>query len=488
MYLAAHVKQSHVGIFLRESKVEEPKPGVRTISSLLRTSCSLHSYQSVWNYDEPTAEPSQVGMGTSTEWKPEWRSSKTCKETFFVWNNLYSESNWIYGMFQHRQVEIGDGRKHIYDKGDFMKPHYDSTLPPRGQLPHTMTMLVTDDISPVRICGQPVQVTIGNHLPPTSDSIWIVFFTLDCPHEVVPVNCPRISFTFPVFGKYKGIAPQIPESYNVRNVYELLLEKIDETDPENEDEVNELAGWIKLLRDDDFLRDVAVIQAYNGETIRDHDGYPVIRDLSDYKDQSTRVYIRYTDESGTRKEHVLDADEDSFQVPEGSSDVNVFYSSPQTAAMAALRDQIEDMIQVVEPVCITHDPIRDDVEVPSYAFLCRLQGRYQQFDTAEQLQPADRQLYDFLQRKGYRVAFYPLAKDLQHFYVSEFKDKDSAIPLLEWIWNDQRFAPLNENDLEHVTDAEIVFDDSASYDIAFTRVFAMLAVWSECSKPTDASV
>jgi len=153
----------------------------------------------------------------------------------------------MHGVFSSNPA-VGIGSRHCYLKNKgFMKEHVDIRLADLNRRPHWGTLVLTNNIDSLRICGKPVPL----HKRTDKSDQYAVLFSLDCPHEVLISDLDRVSYTFPVFGR---TADKISVDTRIQNKFDITLDQIEEYQQKGGD-VRIVDAYVNLLGYDEICRD-----------------------------------------------------------------------------------------------------------------------------------------------------------------------------------------------------------------------------------------
>lgn len=245
----------------------------------------LQTFTDVWALIPKN--PSHVSVQNQDIYNPNLRQSVSIKDKF----SIPHIPDLFHTYFS--KIQIGTGSKHVYYRGNFMKRHYDTRKPDLKELPHIMTLVITDSLSELIVDGKSAEYYLLNSINSKDHyrGKYCVLFTLDCSHEVEPICISeRHSFTFPVYGEYNPFW-KIPKSVPTYNCYDVILTQLEEF---NYIEFSILEGLLKILNDEDINMMSIRIRLENGEcfcppTI--NESYLTLEDDSLFK-------ISYEDETG----------------------------------------------------------------------------------------------------------------------------------------------------------------------------------------------
>lgn len=397
----------------------------------------------VWEMTD--GETSSVGVDGVSVVDTSVRKSESIYKKFEINNEkkCYSTSesvNIIRRLF--KKVHFGIGTKHIYSRGGFMKEHHDKKFPPHrldngDELPHIMTMIVTKSLDDFRICGKSLDTV---HIRESSYGAmhYVILFTLNCPHEVLPVTSTRHSFVFPVYGIYNGVRMSRVNN-PLKSVYSDFLERIDDVINDSPDcrGLSALYGASKGISENIRILTAAICKIRD-VYIRDDDGY----NGDDYDDDNC-VRNDNDDETVMRLLIIL-----RKMIVELEEDVTSEYKEFLNTETA---------------------PIPDDIIVPSCPFVIVLNGRYLPDSSIADLVPFDKRLYEFFSR-SYATDFAPVTRtnmeELKTYYYIDSNFK---------LCNGSDYASKRLKKLS-VDDVYVEYDDEGGYDPHYSRVRAVLVV------------
>jgi hypothetical protein len=408
----------------------------------LNKEINCRNQSDVWAISK--GKTSKVGVEGKDVYRSDLRKSESIKNAFTI-----ELTNNVTRYFS--KVKVGLGSKHIYVPGDFMKEHYDTKLPDMDGLPHIMTMIVTDSIEQLKVCGQKVPVIKGYGSEYVKK--YIVLFTLNCPHEVVTIEQGiRHSFVFPVYGHYRGV--KLKSYKQTGNLFDKILEVIDRSDAYSS-ELLYLEGWLKSLEN-------PTINSLIHRLIKANDEYYE-------EDCNTETYyeVTYTDEKGERK--TCDG-VGSFEVS-FAKDLILNLTKGQTQMLKEIRSLVvkekqsanEEYAQFMK---LEVNPFLDTTEVPLHPFTVVLQGRYLPTATVKDLISQDLAIYNFLTKKR-KVTFYPLSS-------VDIYEQGCVLELVKTGLTSELSKP--RYGLTSITEEQVDFNDEGGYEPSFTRVRAMLSV------------
>ena len=135
-------------------------------------------------------------------------------------------------------------------------------------------MIITDDISRLRIKGKPVKQAENMIYKYNT-----IIFSIDYPHEVVTGYKDRISFTFPVYGIYDPYH-KIPD-FSCRDIFQKVLEKMDD----KKLSLEKIQGYIRSLEFSD----------------EDYKISSLLKHLNDDETEDGYFRIKYTTTDGEKK-------------------------------------------------------------------------------------------------------------------------------------------------------------------------------------------
>ena len=437
----------------------------------------------IWQFRDPEAETTSIGMDGKTTYDPNLRKSKSVRNKFAV---LPRELYRINGLFL--KLEIGVGSKHVYEEGDFMKEHYDSRQPNEsGGLPHIMTLILTRDLSHLMVNGKPLEAPEKS---PYGTGIYGVLFSLNCPHEVTPVKEPRVSFVFPVFGIYDPITniskqikcrrrgiPQSITDHVFTKVKEVVASLLQHGKNKNTtDDLRQMYGYIKALGNESISLRTEKLLALDDTWYEPSDG----------------AYGRVVDTPWLKCSYICDNKlytiyQKSVNVKEMAKYGNFVQSVEGVPAfLTCLLNLKDDILQLAEdeesdeeddesddddneeeqPEENPEQKQKNQVDVfpPGQPFAIICSGRYFQDHVAPQgLTPIDRKIYDRLVQEERKVQFIPVAEKplMTTFYIQRSGRVTRAQPT---------------HRIGYTTDIWAEFDDSNSYDPRYTLVYGVFLV------------
>lgn len=419
-------------------------------SSYLRITHIEDSKIDVWNLRE--GEASTVGIKGEVSYQPELRSSVSIKNKF----NIAYKNDSDY-MQYFTKIKIGIGSKHIYPVGGFMKEHYDTRLPDLdGRLPHIMTLVITNSISTFRVNGKkPYTRHTAN--------FYSVLFSLNCPHERLPVKKETHSFVFPVYGVFNpGHSLKPVNSDSIFTVVQGALH-------DERLEIEQKQAYIDSLGDEElsclFVK-YMFFHEKEPDSSRRHgvEKEDVI---------PTAVQITYTDsENQTHTMEIVD-DCETVTIPFGKN-IKVTKKVMSDKNFVALIDKkIESLKQKAESAYL--ESLKSDIpefkfdftDKPDIFFIV-LRGRYF-YDTFEDsLTPYDKALYEYAKKAGKKVT-------LQHTTLSDgyLRDENNFPTYME---KDGKLEKVISMPSYEVSDVKIEFDDQGGYDSHYKLVYGALLV------------
>lgn len=409
----------------------------------------------VWEYSDGEASPSKVGVKGELVVRPDLRCSHTIRDKFKL-KYIPSFLN-----FYFPKILVGLGSKHIYREGDFMKEHYDTRLPDKDGLPHIMTMLVTDDISHLRVNGKTVNLTKPKRNSYGDEDKYIVLFTLNCPHEIIQLgkNKVRTSFAFPVYGIYDpffGLKKKV-SSKEPANIYDKLLEIIDN---EEYEDLAELQGYIDALEDFELSQEIVKYRFRHGDSVPSERNHGVRAE--NYECGYEPNYVTEITYKG--KIVVLSSIDDEFSGENFSVKIKVPGMDKIQERILVLKKESEILLEKNERAeTIELKASELPTEQP---FTVLLAGRYFQDSTESDLVPIDRCLYEALLRTGRQVKFLPVTKfspEITNYVLEDGK-----------LCNAQGRIGLNKSVSIHSFDVE--FDDQGGYDSCLSLAYGCLLV------------
>lgn len=413
-------------------------------------------------------EPSKVGVSGQEQYRAELRQSTSIRGLF-----SFKMRDQIKRFFS--KIKVGTGSKHIYVAGDFMKEHYDTKLPDLDGLPHIMTLIVTNSIEELRVCGKPVPRISSDSYERT----YGVLFTLNCPHEVLPIQYgTRHSFVFPVYGEYKGLTTR-PGKESI-NLYDSIIEALHD----KANTPSHLHGWLKSVENPAVERLIIRLRKMDGDYIGDanygsneYNGYGDYRDhdddYSEVEDQG--VYAgTYTDEKGETVEGEFSS---VFEIP-FAKNLSIKAVSGKVMILKKIEtlvlEEKADMEAKYKQFLDTEvPPLSPDTEIPSHPFFVQLQGRYLPAATAADLVSRDAVVQKFLVDKGRKVEFVPVSagdRDYDAGLVFMFHDGKLVSTGSRWSRSVEKFDKLSSSG------GYVEFDDQGGYDPHYSRVSGMLVV------------
>lgn len=398
----------------------------------------------VWKLEGETE--SEVGMEEKNEVRTDLRRSKSTRDKFEITRPHRDICRYF------EKIHIGIGSMHVYERNDFMKEHIDRRLCDHDGLPHVMTLVVSDDMTPLRINGEIVCSSA-------------VLFSLDCKHEVLPSYNKRRSFTFPVYGIYNPFYEYKQRRATGINLYDEILRHIDEENPES-DELRPLIGVIDVLG----IREKKLLQALH----LFNSGYGIYDD-EDPKiplENTVETYINYTINGIAQKDRVTaklvipNATNITFEEKSMHPGYHVF----DVLRRAVLREK-EYTEAAYAKICRQEiKELPDDVmrTLPKYPVMIALIGRYFSDSTIDSLVPEDRAIYNLVSKTrkvSLSIAYEPSYKE--NFFV-EFSDGE-FVQTSNTMWHRRR-------DHLDISDISVEFDDSHKYDASFTWCRGVLIV------------
>lgn len=400
----------------------------------------------VWKLD--AKDPSCVNVQGETKMRPDLRCSKTIRNKFQI---RYVSSD-ITCYFE--KIHIGIGNMHVYEPGDFMKEHVDQRSADCEGLPHVMTLVISDDMSPLRINGNVVN----------SEA---VLFSLDCRHEVLPVKQTRRSFVFPVYGIYNPFYHRKHDRINCKNIYDAVLKEMDMTDPESDD-LRMLIGAIRIIGIDEEL--LEALHIFNGGCDL-YDEYNNPRNPTTRLDSTTEFYVNYTVDDVTHREKMTPelkipaATNITFEKEITHPGYDVFEQYRVDVINAKANEELR-YAKIYKQECkeLPEDAMRT---LPNYPVIIVLSGRYFSDSTIESLTPKDKAVYDLVSK----------TKKVHFSIATDLCDYDRKI--LQFNNGQFTFANLIENDkLSHLSICgfTVEFNDENAYVAKFQSCYGVLFV------------
>ena len=437
----------------------------------------------IWQFRDPEAEATSIGMDGKTTYDPTLRKSKSVRNKFTV---LPREVYRIKDLFL--KLEIGVGSKHMYEEGDFMKEHFDSRQPDEsGGLPHIMTLILTRDLSHLIVNGKPLEAPDKS---PHGTGIYGVLFSLNCPHEVTPVKKPRVSFVFPVFGIYDPIAniskqikcrrPGKPQSITdhvltkVEEVIDSLLQR--GKNKNTTDELRQMYGYIKALDNENICLRTERLLALDDTWYEPGDnavGRVVdtpwlkclyIRDNKLYTIYQKSVNVKEMAQYGNHVQSVEGVPAFFTCLLNLKDDIHQLAEAEESDDDDDEDEDDEDDDEQPEENPEQKQENQVDVFPPGQPFAIICSGRYFQDHIAPRdLTPIDRKIYDRLVKEERKIQFIPVAEKplMTTFYIQ----RSGRVT---------RTPPTHR--IGYTTDIWAEFDDSSSYDPRYTLVHGVFLV------------
>lgn len=427
----------------------------------------------IWSWDESEAQDSTIGIEGDIQYRPDLRKSKSIRDRYMIDNIPEIFNNYF------TQLCIGIGSKHIYSKGSFMKEHYDTRREDKEQLPHIMTLIVTnrDGLANLKVNGNFVKAPTL----PGSDNyndLFGVLFSLNYPHEVTEVTSTwksRVSFTFPVYGTYDPTAAQSKALKNIEsstNQYSYILNVVERylnMKDYNTEDIAKLHGYLKIIECDDI--DSLMIKLKN---CANGYGSHYEEDNFDYSDFQCFFKISYECTDNDAKATTI-ITSDLVEISEAKN----IKIEPFDFLHNILLN-IKKIIKKMEQDDLSHynDIIYSDnseklqqISIPNEPFFIQLAGRYFTDSQIKDLLPLDKCIYEKIISESRKVSFYPM------FQIQDEDDFRQSVPLYTVSVPHKALIRWSRTSVDSiVSDVEIEFDDGSEYNPKYKLVSAVLFV------------
>lgn len=437
---------------------------------------------------EDGAEPSTVGIAGSDEKKTEVRSE--LRNSMSI-RNKFSIPKCPQNIKQFfTQIHIGVGSKHMYKVGSFMKEHYDLRLPNYGDLPHIMTLIITNNVKNLIVDKKRIQDVVDEEKNPYNYFDFAVLFSLNCSHEVTLLEyCEnRYSFVFPVYGIYDPLARIYDiisiSSKHVQNKFDCVLEQVEDC--------------IKHIEE---KKDLSLLEGYHGKvnmlhgyiaTLSDH----VLTTLSILLKQKCGLYnISCTSLCGELMDisiesyyHVSFESKDGIKITEYRNDIlelkemynikispvdhktTILFNMKSRLANLKISDDIEYRSSLNSISSEMKEKLTQQItKEEGFPLIMTLQGRYYEDSGIEDLIPVDKHVYEEFVKRDMAVKFVPLAE------CPEFCNRRKFLTP-RGIENPDDFDNEDLDDKSLVKNMNLEFDDQQTYSGCYTRIRAALII------------
>lgn len=314
----------------------------------------FHNQQVVCTHLEIYGQPSSITIKQEAQIRTDLRDSLSVLNQF---DTILPDK--MQGVFSSNPA-VGIGSRHCYLKNKgFMKEHVDIRLADLDRRPHWGTLVLTNNIDSLRICGKPVPL----HKRTDKSNQYAVLFSLDCPHEVLISDQDRVSYTFPVFGRTAEI---ITVDTRIQNKFDIILCQIEEYQQKGGD-VRIVDAYVNLLGYDEICRDrlKKLIQLQQQDDYYQGD---IIDVDADFLLKALRIRVEALRQSAQEEEEVPVEFEKKTQLAEDQ----YFPTIPFVIELSATYSKDA----TVESLCVTDKEIYDRVcgLNRSFTFLPRSAG------------------------------------------------------------------------------------------------------------------
>lgn len=210
-----------------------------------------HDMTNLWT--EESGHPSKVLVDRNNVVRTDLRLSTTVEGDYKL-----DMDDWLRTYFH--PVIVGVGKKYVYPAGGFMAPHVDAIKEPLRtssgeEIPHIGTIVVTRD-SQLHFPDQPIVLSA----PERNCWYHIYCFSLNVRHEVKAVEKQRVSFVFPLYGRYDPVRQLLnrqfvayqPKILFVREKFAAFCRDYIEGKTTTSDSVQQIYGIAKGLDDPDI--------------------------------------------------------------------------------------------------------------------------------------------------------------------------------------------------------------------------------------------
>lgn len=423
------------------------------------------------------ASPTQVSIEGKMIVNEQVRKSTSIRDKFVI--SKFDEWKKLFDVYK-----IGVGSKHVYNVGDFMCSHYDSRRPDLDGLPHIMTLVVFYNYGEYeggQLIVNDKPIVFQNKRENERDK-YMVLFGLGCKHEVLDVTKgKRITFTFPVYGKYNYINKTI-ESLKIDkpiNIYDFILNLIEDAQKNGLAEKSaDFHGFIRALKDttaNDYA--IRLRKIYEGWV-------PLEFSNSDHDENDDReVVIEYDLDDA----HYCDVLDKHYHVPDGAYNVIIHRNNQSFAILQKLRTHVLELKKEAEELDASRKEEKVEYYLEDLEFLSEfltgtnpiyilLGNRYLVGSTVDNLTANDRELYDYLcTNKERTVTFLPLAKKPDSYYntFNVYKFANGKLDKLERIKYGNQTEDVATTELASI---DIEFDDQGSYDPQYVNAYGLFLI------------
>lgn len=428
-----------------------------------------------WKWNSVEGEKSTVGLSGKNTLSPELRESLSIRDKFVLsWG--YSDISSLFTKFH-----AGNGSKHIYFEGNFMKEHTDARKPDikskdGTNLSHIMTLVITDDISCLKVNGEIVQSDDSSHY-----GRFAVLFSLNCRHEILPVNKTRISYVFPIYGVFspvEEIANDISSSISSRGtkrprkIHEIVYEKMESAvngvlsgkiKKNDHDYFRKLHAYVKVTNDDLLNTKMYRLRKLAGDWASYNNNYE-----ESSEEEEVKFHYELTTTSGEKREGY------SCEIVEQNiAKIRVTAVDKFLSLLMNIRDEVQDWKNSEEigeseeesqgDFKSQGDPLNNfkSYDFPRNPFVLVLSEQYFLDSKIIDLSSLDRSVYDFLSEKR-QVMFVPVAKE-PRCVASLFLTRNGTIS-------------EKPSSFRYTTEIYPEFDDGSEYDPSYSLVYGMLVV------------
>jgi len=411
---------------------------------------------------ETDLEKSTVGINGEEVYRPDLRQSFSIKNRFKI---VYGNPNFV-SLFD--TFHVGIGSCHVYRKGDFLKEHQDARLSNVEikikdkiiSLPHIMTMIITDDPTPLKINGKKMDQIFERYF-----NSYIFLFSLNLPHEVEPVQKTRISFVFPVYGEYRPERLASRIEVEPFNLYNYVLKELNKR----------LTRCLKdreASSEERFVDDTdAMLQCYI-EKIKDPSAvqeFVRYRAVFEYVPTERCHGINMSDEETYLERYIEDCKEDGILKPKNLRQIKLLKRVIKIVQEEKQEEEererkLEEKQRMGKKEKVLEEKKNLEKEPIVRPFLVMLKGRYLPESKIEDLSYLDESSLQLLKDLGYdNITFLPRAANLLDFRVFNVK-------------NGELFASEDDMRKGEICDAYPEFDDQGGYDLKYKLVHGFLLV------------
>lgn len=334
-----------------------------------------------------------------------YKKSKCLKNSFTIESPDFLE-------YYFSRLHVGLGSLYIYEEDEFMSPKYNTRLPDiettvkkykgpktdgthiyeesKLMLPHVMTLIVTSDITFLRVDGK--------HL---NDEHAMVLFSLDCKYEVPICSC-RAYYEFPIYGIYN------PFSYNYGcssvNIYDELIKCLSnfkkEKVPFGKDQCRMIKVYSETFVDSCIAGRADLLHEISSRKMDCECSAP---DYYNY-------VINYTDNNDVKYSKLSD---DNMIIPNGSTNISIqkIEVSSDMIILNNLIDLVEKekkiIMKDIDDSCAIEPKKIELGELPKLPFVVILKGIYHENATIADLNPCDKPLFEKIIELKREIKFAP---------------------------------------------------------------------------------